>query len=211
MQAIQAFIFGFLAAAIGTLPPGLLNMTASKIGVQDGKIRAMLFGIGAAVIVMCQAYISVAFAKVIDGNEDILILLREVGLVIFSVLTFYFFWTSKEFTPKNEAFKIKSKKGSFFQGLMLSALNFFPIPYYVFISLSFAGHDLFLFETYFEIWFVVGTGFGAVMVFYSYIEFFKKMQKKSNFVFQNMNYIIGSITAVVALSSLIKVIQYYCK
>ena len=181
-------------------------MTASKIGVQDGKIRAVLFSIGAALIVMCQTYISVAFAKVIDGNEEILLLLRQIGFVIFTILTFYFFWTSKEFTPKNEAFKIKSKKSSFFQGMMLSALNFFPIPYYVFVSLSLAGHDLFLFETYFEIWFMIGAGFGAFMVFYGYIEFFKKMQKKSNFVLQNMNYIIGSITGVVAISSLIKVV-----
>ena len=185
-------------------------MTASKIGVQDGKLRAVLFAIGAAVVVMCQTYVSVAFAKVIEGNTQILLLLREVGFVIFTVLTCYFFWTSKKFAPKNQAFKIKSKKSSFFQGVMLSVLNFFPIPYYVFVSSSLAGHDLFLFEIYFESWFVVGTGFGAFLIFLGYIEFFKKKQK-SNFVLKNMNYIIGSITAVVAILSLIKIIQYYWK
>ena len=210
METITGFFFGFLAAAIGTFPPGLLNMTASKIGINDGKLRAILFAVGAAIVVMCQAYVSVAFAKVIDGNSEILILLREIGFVIFSVLTFYFFWTSKKFVPKNQAFKIKSKKSSFFQGIMLSMLNFFPIPYYVFVSSSLAGHNLFLFEIYFESWFVVGTGIGAFLIFLGYIEFFKKKQK-SNFVLKNMNYIIGSITAVVALLSLIKIIQYYWK
>ena len=205
------FLFGFLFAFFGVLPPGLLNMSASKISVRDGKLRAILFACGAVLFIIFQTFISVSFARIIDKNIEILNGVREVGLIIFVSLTVFFFWTSKKYKPKNEAFKIESKKRSFFHGMLLSALNFFPIPYYVFVSVALASYGLFSFEQNEVTAFVIGTGLGSFMVFYLYIIFFKKMEQQSKFILANMNYIIGSITAVVSLISLINILIFYFK
>jgi threonine/homoserine/homoserine lactone efflux protein len=45
------FFFGFLAAIIGVIPPGIINMTAAKVSLIDGKKRAMMFVLGALIIV----------------------------------------------------------------------------------------------------------------------------------------------------------------
>ena len=211
MIIIFPFLLGFVFSFLRVLPPGLLNMSASKISVQDGRLRAVLFSLGAVLFIFFQTYISVSFARIIDKNQEILIVLREVGLVIFSALTVFFFWTSKKYKPKNEAFKIKSKKRSFFHGLLLSALNFFPIPYYVFVSVALASYGLFSFDKNEITAFVIGTGFGSFVVFYLYIIFFKNMEKQTQFLLTNMNYIIGTITGILALISLLNVVNYYLK
>ncbi len=211
MYCILPFFLGFMSAFLGVLPPGLLNMSASKISVRDGRLRAVLFAVGAVLLVFFQTYISVSFAQIIDKNQGVLNVLREVGLAIFLALTVFFFYTSKKYKPKNEAFKIKSKKRSFFHGMMLSALNFFPIPYYVFVSVALSSYGWFSFEKNEVTAFVIGAGFGSFMVFYLYIVFFKKMEKQSVFILTNMNYIIGTITGIVALISLVNVLSFYIK
>jgi len=211
MFGIFSFFLGFVCAFVGVLPPGLLNMSASKISIVDGRLRAVWFAIGAVLFVFVQTYVSVSFARIIDKNTEILHILREVGLIVFTALTIFFFWTSKKYKPKNEAFKIKSKRRSFFHGLILSALNFFPIPYYVFVSVALASYGWFSFEQNEVLAFVIGTGFGSFVVFYLYIVFFKKLETQTRFVLTNMNYIIGSITGILALVSLINVVLFYLK
>jgi hypothetical protein len=67
------------------------------------------------------------FARVIDIRPDIVILLREVGFVYLS-FNVLFFLAEK---PKVKKAKIKKAvKKRFFLNAS-SALNFFPIPYYV--------------------------------------------------------------------------------
>ena len=39
MQFFLPFIFGFMAALVGIIPPGLINLTAAKISLIDGKKR----------------------------------------------------------------------------------------------------------------------------------------------------------------------------
>ncbi|WP_321539955.1 hypothetical protein [Flavobacterium piscinae] len=41
---------------IGTTPPGLLNMTAAKVSMRDGRNRALWFAFGASIIVFFKRY-----------------------------------------------------------------------------------------------------------------------------------------------------------
>jgi len=206
--ALPLFL-GFLTSAIGITPPGLINMTAAKVSIEEGRTRAFVFAVGAVVIILLQTFLAVVFAKFIDQNPSVVILLREVGLVIFAGLTFYFFLNSKKIKPKKNKIKLKSKKSRFFLGMLLSALNFFPIPFYVFVSVTLASYDYFSFEKSFVYSFVIGSGLGALFAFYCYIAFFKKLENKTEFLLKNMNYIIGSITGLVSIITLANIINYY--
>jgi threonine/homoserine/homoserine lactone efflux protein len=206
--ALPLFL-GFLTASVGITPPGLINMTAAKVSLKEGRSQALIFAAGATAVVLIQTYIAVVFAQFIDQNPDIIVLLREIGLGIFLALTLFFFWRGKR--SENEVKKIKfhSKKSRFFFGMLLSALNFFPIPFYVFISVTLASYQYFSFDDLFICTFVFGSGTGAFFAFYCYIAFFKKMEAKTAFILKNMNYIIGSITGLVSAFSLCNIIQYY--
>lgn len=210
MTYLTPLLSGFIAAAIGTIPPGLLNMTAAKIKMKEGKKNALSFVIGAVIVIFFQAYVAVLFARVIDNRPDVVTLLREVGFVIFSILTIYFLFFAKDpIAKKKTKIKKSSKKSSFFLGMLLSGLNFFPIPYYVVVSVTLASYHLFIFENTVILTFVLGSVLGAFAVLYSYIAFFGRIEKKTDYFMRNMNTIIGTITGLVAVATLFNILNYY--
>ncbi|MEO8516341.1 MAG: LysE family transporter [Flavobacterium sp.] len=212
MGLISPLFWGFVVAVIGIFPPGLINMTAAKISVQDGKNRALLFTSGALVIIFFQTLLALIFARYIFSHQDVVNLLREIGFGIFSILTIYFFLIAKKpKQKKKEESQIKSKKSHFFLGTLISAINFFPIPYYVFVSVSLSSFHYFTFEKLSIYCFVVGVVFGSFAVFYAYIAFFKKIESKTDFLIKNMNNIIGSITGVISILTLYHIVKYYFK
>jgi threonine/homoserine/homoserine lactone efflux protein len=209
MIKILPFFLGFFIATIGIAIPGLINMTAAKVSIRDGKDRALLFTYGAIVIIFFQTLLAVLFAKYIDSRPDVVVLFREIGMVIFMVLTVYYLFVAKKPKHKKEQIKMRSRTSRFFLGMLLSALNFFPIPYYVFVTMTMASYNLFHFEKVPIALFLLGVVLGSFAIFYCYISFFKKIESKTDFFFKNMNTIIGSITGIVALITLFNVIKYY--
>ena len=210
MQFFFPFLFGFLAAVIGIIPPGLINLTAAKISLIDGKNSALKFVFGALVVIFLQTYISVFFAQYINSHQGIVVLLREIGLVIFIALSVYFLKFARKHSDNSQTPNvIKSKRNRFLVGMFVSAINFFPIPYYVLISITLASYKRLNFELIQEFLFVFGVLLGSSMVFYLYVEFFNKMKNKADYFIANMNKIIGTITGIVALITLINLLKLY--
>lgn len=209
MAIITALFFGFISAVIGIFPPGLINMTAAKVDIKEGKRAALSFVFGAVIIIFFQVYLAILFAQFIGEHPQVVVLLREIGCGIFILLTIYFLGIAK--TPQKKKIKKQRTSTRFFLGMLLSALNFFPIPYYVVVSLSLASYGWFVFETLSIFVFVLGAVLGSFLVFYSYIFFFSKIENKTDFLMRNMNKIIGSITGIIALITLFNIVKYYLK
>lgn len=209
MNFITPLFFGFISAIIGIIPPGLINMTAAKVNHKEGKRNALWFVLGALLVICFQVFFAILFAKIINRRPDLVALLREIGFGIFTALTIYFLLIAKQPNGKSKKLKNKSKTKRFFLGMLLSALNFFPIPYYVFISISLASFNLFSFETGSILIFVNGVVIGSFLVFYFYISFFNRIENKRDYIMKNMNSIIGSITGLIAIITLVNIIKYY--
>lgn len=212
MAFILPFFSGFLAAIIGIFPPGLINMTAAKVSVTDGRKRAMMFVLGALIIIFIQTYISVLFAQYINNHSDVVILLREIGLAIFTVISIYFLFFAKESKQIHDKkqIQLKSKRSRFFMGMLISVINFFPIPYYVLVSVTLASYKIFTFTDLSIYGLVSGVVIGSFSVFYCYVVFFEKLKTKTDYFIKNMNSIIGIITGIIAVITLFNILDYYC-
>lgn len=209
MNFILPLIFGYISASIGIALPGLINMTAAKVSMRDGRLRAILFIAGAVTVIFFQTYLAIIFARFIDTHPHVVLLLRELGFGIFLALTLYFLFIAKKPKVKKEQIKMRSKTSRFFLGMLLSALNFFPVPYYVFVTVTLASFDLFSFEKSCIFLFLLGVVLGSFSVFYYYISFFKRIEGQADSILKNMNYIIGSITGLIALMTLFSILKYY--
>ncbi len=209
MSVFAPFFFGFLAAIVGVMPPGIINMTAAKVSLLDGRKRAMMFVLGALIIVFFQTYLSVIFARYIDKHNEVVVLLREIGFVIFIVLTIYFLKFAKAPTIKQEDAKIRSKRSRFMMGMIISTINFFPIPYYALITITLASYNVFSYESMQNLSLILGIVSGSFAVFYFYVVFFNNMKSKADYFVQNMNKIIGIITGLVALLTLFNILKYH--
>jgi threonine/homoserine/homoserine lactone efflux protein len=209
MNLITSLFLGFITAFVGITPPGLINMTAAKVNIKEGKSSAYWFVLGAVIVIFFQAALALFFAQFIKERPDVIVLLREIGFGIFALLTIYFLFLAKKPVKKKGKIKKRSTSTRFFLGVLLSALNFFPIPYYVFVGLTLASYNLFYFDTTHVFIFVSGVVLGSFLVFYFYITFFQKIQEKTDYLMRNMNTIIGSITGLISLVTLVNIVRYY--
>lgn len=209
MDVLLPLLLGIGISFVGAALPGLLNITAVKVAINDGRTRALIYSLGAVAIIFFQIYIAVSFAQLISGNPAIISLLQEIGTVIFTLLTIYFLFLAKKPVPKEaeDEIVVKSKRGRFFLGALLSALNFFPVPFYVVASITLSTYGLFFFEPLFVFLFVIGVTAGSYFVLYLYIVFFKKIEHKTDFMMRNINKIIGGITGVIAVITFIRIIN----
>lgn len=192
---------------IGVIPPGLLNMTAAKISLKEGHLRGIVFSAGVCVVVLVQTYVASIFARYLSMHPEVIGILRAVALVIFILITIYFLFVAKS-TPKQQIEpKIKSKHSRFFQGVLLSVLNVFPIPYQAYMTITLASFGWMTFEKTSVMAYVVGAATGTFVTLYTYIFFFDKIKGKAFTSQKNMNLIIGGITGVIAIATLVNIIQ----
>ena len=207
MDITVIFFLGLIIAFVGVVPPGLLNMTAAKISLKEGSNRGILFSIGVCVIVCFQTYLATIFAKYLSNHPEVIDILQRVALVIFVLITIYYLLLARKEPKPNVEVNVRSKHRRFFQGMLLSALNMFPIPYQAYMTITLASIGWLTFETYSIMAYVAGAASGTFVMLYIYIFFFDKVKNEKLTSQKNMNYFIGSITGIIAIVTLINIIK----
>ena len=207
MSITVIFFLGLIVALIGVIPPGLLNMTAAKISLKEGAGRGIMFSTGVCLVVFVQTYIAAIFARYLSNRPDIVEILQRVAFVIFVLITIYFFLSASKDSEPNIDEEIKSKHSRFFNGMFLSVLNVFPIPYQAYMTITLASFGVMDFERLSIITYVTGASMGTFVMLYVYIFFFDKIKDKAFTSQKNMNYIIGSVTGIVAAITFINILM----
>jgi len=191
------------------VPPGLLNMTAAKISLKEGYSRGIMFSIGVCLIVIAQTYLAVIFARYLSSHPNVVDILQRVALVIFVLITVYYLVFAKTETKTESINNVKSKHSRLFFGMFLSCLNVFPIPYQAYMSITLASFGWLTFDITSIAAYVAGSAMGTFVMLYIYIFFFDKVKGKAFTSQKNMNYIIGGITGVISIFTLINVIKEF--
>jgi threonine/homoserine/homoserine lactone efflux protein len=182
-------------------------MTAARISLKDGSIRGIIFSTGVCVTVLVQTYIATVFARYLSNHPDVIEILQRVAFVIFVLITIYFLLLAKKNPKQSVNTDIRSKHSRFFQGMLLSSLNVFPIPYQAYMTITLASFGWLSFDTTSVFSYVSGVAMGTFIMLYIYIFFFDRIKNKKMTSQKNMNYMIGIITGVIALFTLINILK----
>lgn len=202
MSIALAFFLTVFFSGIGVLPPGMLNMRIATISIKRSVAKANEFIYGALVVVALQSFVGYNFATFLEDHPQITHNLKLVGSVIFFVLTIIFLGKGIQNviqSGKIETDTTESKFAPFYQGLLLSFLNVFPIPYYAFLSLYISAFIPDFFEKCIGVFFVLGSVVGTGLVYTLYAYLFKKLENRVSFFVKNVNFIIALITGIVAI------------
>src|SRR5690606_21752063 len=116
MDIIFPVLIGILVATPGILLPGLINMTAAKISLRDGKSGPVLVAAAATLVVLTQSYIAVSRSRLISRRPYSIRLPEEVGRCIFVLLTTYFIFIAKRPPPREDEdgpVKLRSRTSCF--------------------------------------------------------------------------------------------------
>lgn len=206
MTLIYNFIIGFLGAFIGVIPPGLLNMSAAKISMKAGRRRGLLFSAGVCLTVMVQTFVALVFARFLDGHPQYIDALQKVALGIFICLTLYFFFIARDSRRPVPEDINHSRANRFFYGMFLAVINLLPLPYWVYVGITFSRFKWFSFDQP-AIWAaVIASGLGTFLMLVLYIQYFHNKDRVTRFNV-NMNYVIGLITAIISVVTGIKIFR----
>lgn len=184
-------------------------MTAAKISLKEGHTRGIMFSIGVCTVVFFQTYIAAIFARYLSKHPEIIDILQRVALVIFILITVYYLLIAKSERKQQAEPKIRSKHSRFFHGILLSAINVFPIPYQAYMTITLASVGWLTFDQTSIITYVSGATTGTFVMLYIYIFFFDKIKSRAFTSQKNMNYIIGGITGIISILTLVKIIKEF--
>lgn len=182
-------------------------MTAAKISLKEGPGRGITFSSGVCLVVFIQTYVAAIFARYLSNRPDIVEILQRVAFVIFVLITIYFLVIARNQKETKVEADTRSKRSRFFHGMLLSALNVFPIPYQAYMTITLASFGWMNFEKTSIVTYVTGAAMGTFVMLYFYIFFFDKIKDKKFTSQKSMNYSIGIITGIVALVTFINILK----
>ncbi|WP_324025124.1 LysE family transporter [Maribacter sp. BPC-D8] len=187
------FVFTFGAAFFASLPPGLLNLNAAKTSVEKGKTNGIIFGLGVALAVMLQTYVSVRIAKLISRNQHVIEILLQLALGIFFVLAIVFFIKGRKQENKPLILTETKKRNSFSKGVFLALINLLAIPYYSGLNTVFHSQGFMTFKIIDEVLFILAAGSGTFLAMYLYVIYFNKWEHKTKSFSKNSNFILSGL------------------
>lgn len=206
MKTINPFLIGLIASFLGSMIPGMLNSSVVQIYVSEGKKAAYKFIFGVLGIVALQTFIALYFAKLIDRSAYLTEIINEIGLVAFLILSIYFFTKKKPNQNKKSEIRRTRRSNRFLYGVLLSTLNVFPILIYVFLGVTLNNADIIDNGNLHRSLLTIGVIIGTYFAFRLYMYLFRKSDPETHFIMKRINPIIGSITLIVALVNVWKIL-----
>jgi threonine/homoserine/homoserine lactone efflux protein len=137
IEVIVVFALAFFFSFIGSIPPGTINLTIIKLGLEQRMNIAWKFAIASAIIEYPYAWLAIKFEEWITSSPLILDNLQLLTAIVMTLLGVVSLWPSD--TPS--ALAEKFNKSGFRRGIILSILNPLAIPYWLGITAYLKGQQ----------------------------------------------------------------------
>ncbi|TRZ43321.1 LysE family transporter [Robertkochia solimangrovi] len=200
------FFATFSAALMGVVFPGLVNITAAKTSAKRGKQGGMIFALGASLTVVGQAYVGVLISKYLYNNPFVIDILLKIALVVFAFFAIYFLVVAKKNSNKPKVRMVEvSKKNLFFKGMLISALNVLPIPYFCGLNAAWNVSGWIKFQLWDILIFIIAAGLGTFAMLYMYVTYFDKLESRTNNFARYSDYILSALMGVLLIITLIRI------
>lgn len=208
METTKLFLITYFAALAGVIPPGLINMSVAKTCLQHGKKNGILVAVGASFVVIFQALIAIQLARYIFGNPYVQNMLLRTGIVIFGMMAIFFFIKAKRSRVKEVEIPKNAGLRSLGKGMMVSALNILPIPYFCALGVGLNVTGKVEYDVTAISMFILAAAIGTFTALYLYATFFARINKKSASFNRYSNYFMAGLMVVLVLITLIRTIYF---
>ncbi|CAM1341671.1 LysE family translocator [Tenacibaculum amylolyticum] len=198
---LSHLVLGFVTSYVGYTPPSMLNITASKITIENNKKIARQFILGASVVVLIQVFLGILLASLIEEYPQLIMWVKQIAVIVFAILSFIFIYKG---VSKSKETTSKEIKNGFLFGLSLSSINMFSIPFFAIAHSSFVMHGWAMSGLTCTSVFGIGTVLGTFAILSSYVFLAHKLQGKLLAYSKYFNILIGIITGLVAIYSAVK-------
>lgn len=195
------FLLGVLISIGSSILPNYLNMSIVKYRLKCSKIETSYFIGGLLLILSIQAFTGGFLASVLMKKSEYISILQKVGVIVLMLLSVNFFITYFKSSAIKKQKKIALDK-AFKEGIILSLLNVFAIPFYFTTTSFLINYNIFEFTLVNLAIFSLGSITGSCIVYGTYAMIAKKMESKLDFLASKMNLILGVITGRMGIGNL---------
>jgi threonine/homoserine/homoserine lactone efflux protein len=127
MEAFLIFSIAFFFSAMGTVPPGSINIQMVQLGLEHRMDIAWRFATAAAIVEYPYAWLAIEFEDVITSSVFITEHFQLVTAIVMIVLGLFNLWSVR----KPGEFSKKFSESGFRRGLILSILNPMALPFWI--------------------------------------------------------------------------------
>lgn len=206
---IREFLIGFGISFIFSLPPGMISLNVMQTTTQQGIKGAFWLALAAVLVEAVQAFIGVQFSGWINTRPSIQTGLELFVIPVFIVMGIMNILAGLKSRKHNQKDDHQPRKtiGSFWKGLLVSALNPVAIPFWVVWASGMSSKNLLIFETSHILVFVLATTLGTFACLMLYALFSAFVVRKFKAIKQWMNLLIGILFIGLALFQLINIMM----
>lgn len=160
--------------------------------------------LGASLVVLLQAAIAIVMVRYIFDNTFITSVLLRAGFVIFLIMMFYFLVMAQRKRREVEVTPTSGFK-SVLKGLIIGALNIFPIPFFVALAAALNVNGDIDYHLLNNTAFVLAASMGTFTTLYLYALFFAKIEAEGTFFVKYSNYFMAALMLVLLLITFVRI------
>lgn len=130
MNVLQTFLIAFIFSFLGSIPPGTLNLTMLRFGLEHKMSIAWRFAFGAALVEYPYAWLALLFEDWITSSPVIVNNFKLISAVVMITLGLLTIRAASK--PSREVETVR--ESGFRKGLLLGILNPLALPFWIGIT-----------------------------------------------------------------------------
>jgi len=161
---LQTFLLAFFVSLLGSIPPGTINVSVMKLGMEGRVWEGYSLAVGATLIEWVYVLLVIQFQIFVNDQaipKDLFILITAfvmAALGIYSLLK----RSSNQFSSGVD----RGKRRGFIKGLLLGVLNPLAIPFWLAVSFYFESNSWVLLDDFSGWLYSLGVVFGSLVTLY---------------------------------------------
>jgi threonine/homoserine/homoserine lactone efflux protein len=205
MSIFLLFVITFVISALGSMPPGLINLLVMKRSISAGRHAGNFAAFGTFIPEFIYTYIAVYGYVAITENVDIGYQFRVAGAIVFLSLAAYYFFQAPEQSIMTTGDKKKKNAINFWRGFLTAAVNMLVMPFWAFVAATLHTYG-YEFVVHSEmITFALGSALGALSIFLVYARLGHLVAYRLDRVVRYTNKFLAVLFLVLGVYQVVKV------
>ena len=188
----------FGVSFIGSIPPGVLNLTVIDVTRTQNIYKAFYFALAGGLVEFGQSFIALKFSDFLALNETVNCYIQVLVVPIFLILSLYFLF--KKDKSEGGTREVKEVPGdSFIKGFILSVANPLSIPFWLIWGTFFVQKGWLVLTDINILVFCAGVSLGSIatLICYALLSKFilSRIKALNNWINQLIGFILLSLAA----------------
>ena len=203
-QLARVFVWGAVISFLGSLPLGVLNVTATQLSVENGIITAFVFAVGAMIVELIYVFVTLRAMSWVSKRMQLFRLFEWITTVLILLLSINSLIDAIKMEKISSIFPAEARN-SFFSGMFLSALNPLHVIFWFGWSTILIERNILYTNQSNYNFYTTGIGFGTIAGFAVFIFGGNYIIHQLLFNQTVINWIIGIVLLITAVVQLYKI------